>query len=94
MNFILPNDFDENNYKDLNKLLVDLKGEPYSINSVDKILNEIDLITTNEEFKSSNAFAQQNIVSDKLNIDFIIEEGETFFIEKINIFGNNITVKV
>ena len=52
MNFILPNDFDENNYKDLNKLLVDLKGEPYSIYSVDKILNEIDLITTNEEFKS------------------------------------------
>ena len=91
MNFILPNDFDENNYKDLNKLLVDLKGEPYSINSVDKILNEIDLITTNEEYKSSNAFAQQSIVSDKLNIDFIIEEGETFFVEKINIFGNNIT---
>ena len=91
MNFILPNDFDENNYKDLNKLLVDLRGEPYSIYSVDKILNEIDLITTNDEFKSSNAFAQQNIVSDKLNIDFIIEEGETFFIEKINIFGNNIT---
>ena len=91
MNFILPNDFDENNYKDLNKLLVDLKGEPYSINSVDKILNEIDLITTNEEFKSSNAFAQQNIVSDKLNIDFVIEEGETFFIERINIFGNNVT---
>jgi len=91
MNFILPNDFDENNYKDLNKLLVDLRGEPYSIYSVDKILNEIDLITTNEEFKSSNAFAQQNIVSDKLNIDFVIEEGETFFIEKINIFGNNIT---
>ena len=91
MNFILPNDFDENNYKNLNKLLVDLKGEPYSIYSVDKILNEIDLITTNEEFKSSNAFAQQNIVLDKLNIDFVIEEGETFFIERINIFGNNVT---
>jgi len=72
-------------------LLVDLKGEPYSIYSVDKILDEIDLITTNEEFKSSTAFAQQNIVSDKLNIDFIIEEGETFFIERINIYGNNVT---
>ena len=91
MNFILPNDFDEKNYKDLNKLLVDLKGEPYSIYSVDKILNEIDLITTTEEFKSSNAFAQQNIVLDKLNIDFVIEESETFFIERINILGNSIT---
>ena len=91
MNFILPNNFDEKNYKDINKLLIDLKGEPYSIYSLDKILDEIDLITTNEEFKSSNAFARQNIVSDKLNIDFIIEEGETFFIERINIFGNNVT---
>ena len=91
MNFILPNDFDEKNYEDLNKLLVDLKGEPYSIYSVDKILDEIDLITTNDEFKSSNAFAKQNLVSDKLNIDFVIEEGETFFIERINIFGNNVT---
>ena len=91
MNFILPNNFDEKNYKDINKLLIDLKGEPYSIYSLDKILDEIDLITTNEEFKSSNAFARQNIVSDMLNIDFIIEEGETFFIERINIFGNNVT---
>ncbi|MDC1497115.1 outer membrane protein assembly factor BamA, partial [Pelagibacteraceae bacterium] len=91
MNFVLPNDFDENNYKNLNELLIDLKGKPYSIYSVDKILDEIDLITTNEEFKSSNAYAQQNIVLDKLNIDFVIEEGETFFIERINIFGNNVT---
>ena len=85
MKVILPNDFDEENYKELKKLLVDLKGEPYSLYSVDKILDEIDLITTSEEFKSSNAYAQQNIISDKLNIDFIVEKGKTFFIEKINI---------
>ena len=91
MNFILPDEFDKENYKKLDKLLNDLKGEPYSINSVDKILNEIDTITTSEEFKSSSAYAQQNIVLDKLNIDFIIEESETFFIERINILGNNVT---
>ncbi len=91
MKVILPNDFDEENYKDLNKLLLDLKDEPYSLYSVDKILDEIDLITTTEEFQSSNAYAQQNIVSDKLNIDFIVEKGKTFLIEKINIFGNNVT---
>ncbi len=91
MKVILPNDFDEENYKDLKKLLLNLKGQPYSLYSVDKILDEIDLITTNEEFKSSKAFAQQNIDSDKLNIDFIIEKDKTFFIERINIFGNNVT---
>ncbi len=91
MNFILPNDFDKENYKNLDKILDELKGEPYSINSVDKILNEIDLITSSEEFKSSTAYAQLNIVLDKLNIDFIVEEGETFFVERINILGNNVT---
>ena len=91
MKFVLPNDFDEENYKNLNILLKDLKGKPYSIFSVDKILNEIDSITTTEEFQSSNAFAQEVIISDKLNIDFIVEKGQTFFIEKINILGNNVT---
>jgi outer membrane protein insertion porin family len=91
MKVVLPNDFDEENYKDLKKLLIDLKDEPYSLYSVDKILDEIDLITTTEEFKSSSAYAQQNIVSDKLNIDFVVEKGVTFLIERINIFGNNVT---
>jgi outer membrane protein insertion porin family len=91
MKVILPNDFDEENYKDLKKLLSNLKDEPYSLYSVDKILDEIDLITTTEEFQSSNAYAQQNIVSDKLNIDFVVEKGKTFLIEKINILGNNVT---
>ncbi len=91
MNVILPNDFDEENYKDLKKLLVELKDEPYSLYSVDKILDEIDLITTSEEFKSSKAYAKQNIVADKLNIDFVVEKDKTFVIERINILGNNIT---
>ena len=85
MKVILPNDFDDENYKDLKKLLLNLKDQPYSLYSVDKILDQIDLITTNEEFRSSKAFAQQNIISDKLNIDFIVEKSETFVVEKIPI---------
>ncbi len=91
MNIILPDDFDENNYIDLNNLLIDLKGEPYSINSVDKILNKIDFITTSEEYKSSKAYAEQKIKSNKLNINFIIEKNKIFYVEKINVSGNNIT---
>tara|TARA_B100001057_G_C22837679_1_gene945802 strand:+ start:60 stop:2303 length:2244 start_codon:yes stop_codon:yes gene_type:complete len=91
MNIILPDDFDKKNYENLDKLLVKLKDEPYSLRSVDKILYEIDSITTSEEYKSSKAYAEQKIKSDKLNINFIIEKDKTFFIERINIFGNNIT---
>jgi len=91
MNISLPNDFNDENYKGLEKLFKDLKGEPYSIYSVEKILDEIDLITTSEEFKSSTAYAEQNIVSDRLNINFVIKEGKTFFVERINVLGNNVT---
>ena len=33
----------------------------------------------------------KKIISDKLNIDFVIEQGKTFYIERINILGNNVT---
>ena len=87
----LPDDFDNNNYKNLNKLFLDLKDKPYSINSVEKILDEINIITTEDEYKSVKAYTDESIVDNKLNINFVIEETEKFFVEKINIYGNNIT---
>ena len=91
MKIIFPDNFTKSNYKNLEDLFEKLKGEKYSINSVEKILNEIDKITIQEEFKSSKAYVKENLVNDKLNIDFIIEESTKFVVEKINIFGNNIT---
>ena len=91
MRIIFPDNFTKSNYKNLEDLFAKLKGEKYSINSVEKILNEIDKITIQEEFKSSKAFVKEDLVNDKLNIDFIIEESTKFVVEKINIFGNNVT---
>ena len=88
---ILPEDFDKKNYQNLNNLLLDLKGTPYSINSIDKILDEIDKITLEEEYKSIKASVNEVADDDKLNITFNIKESKKFFVEKINIFGNNIT---
>ena len=91
LKIILPDNFTKDNYQSLEDLFVKLKDEPYSINSVEKIINEIDKITIQDEFKTSKAFVKELIVDDKLNIDFIINESEKFFVEKINIFGNNVT---
>ena len=54
-------------------------------------MDKIDLITLNEEFKSINAEVSENIDQDKLNLEFIINETEKFYVEKINIYGNNVT---
>ena len=38
-----------------------------------------------------SASIDENLVSDKLNINFTIEETEKYYVERINIYGNNIT---
>ena len=75
----------------MEKLFEKLKGEPYSLSSVNKILDEVDEITATEEFYSTKATVEENISLDKINLKFVISETDKFFIEKINIYGNNIT---
>ena len=87
----LPADFEENNFLKLKKTLNQLKGEIYSINSVQDILEEIEEITLYDEYKSINALVDEKIDDNKINLNFIIEEMPKLFVEKINIFGNNIT---
>mgnify|MGYP001333206941 CR=1 FL=1 len=87
----IPDDFDSNNFINLSNLFKELKGQPYSINSVNKILEEIDLITATEEFYSTEATVIEDISLDKINLQFSISETDKFFVEKINIYGNNIT---
>ena len=71
-----PNDYEGENFSNLSILLKELKGDPYSIYSVEKILNEIDFIALNEEYKSVNAFVEEKIILNQLDLDFVIEETE------------------
>ena len=87
----LPKDFNTSNFEDLKKLFKKLKGEPYSINRVKKILEEIDKITITEQYESITAQVDENIVNNKINLSFLIEQTDRTFVEKINIFGNNVT---
>ena len=91
LNLNLPLDFDEKNFTNIENLFKKIKGEPYSINSIDEILEAIDLITTYEQYKFINATVTENLEADKINLIFNIVETEKFYVEKINIFGNNIT---
>ena len=87
----LPNDFSKSNYEDVVKFFRKLENEPYSINRINDIVEKIETITVNEQYESIKATLQEKIVSNKININFKVEETEKFFIEKINIFGNNVT---
>ena len=87
----LPIDFRNENYKEIYRLFNKIKGKPYSINRIEKILNQIDSISTNEQFQSTTSNVIENIVENKINLKFVIAETDKIFVEKINIFGNNVT---
>jgi outer membrane protein insertion porin family len=87
----LPNDFDKTNFKKIYKLFDEIKNEPYSINLINKILDQIDEITAIEQYKFIKATVSEDLTNSKLNLTFNISETEKFFIERINIFGNSIT---
>ena len=59
----------------------DLNGKPYSINTVDDILDKIDKVTLNEEYKSINANVEEILIDNTLNLNFNIEETEKIFVE-------------
>ena len=87
----LPTDFEVSNFDSLNKTFQKLKNQPYSINAVKDILSELDQIAIDEQFETIKSTVIENINLNKINLTFKIEETEKFFVEKINIFGNNIT---
>tara|TARA_B110000211_G_scaffold186119_1_gene211238 strand:- start:857 stop:3109 length:2253 start_codon:yes stop_codon:yes gene_type:complete len=90
-NLNLPIDYDMANFDQLNKTFDEFKGEPYSLNAIDKILNEIDNIVLNDQFEFLKSSVSEQIQDDQISLTFNIDETEKLYIEKINIYGNNIT---
>ncbi len=87
----LPIDYEENDFDELKKIFASLKGETYSLNSINKILKEIDKIVINEQYEFLKSTVNEVFDDNLINLTFNIEESEKFYIEKINIYGNNIT---
>ena len=87
----LPSDFDEKNFTPIKELFIKTEGKAYSINQIDKILDEIDTITTLEQYKFIKANVVENVEDNLINLKFTIEESEKIFVDRINILGNTIT---
>lgn len=87
----LPDDFDINNFERLIELFDKLKGEKYSINKIEDILQEIDKVTLEEQFETVSASVIESLSANNINLTFNIEKSEKLLVEKINILGNNIT---
>ena len=87
----LPVDYERVNFEQLDKIFKELKGKNYSLNSIDRILNEIDKIVLNEQFEFLKSTVIESIQNNLINLTFNIGESEKYYVQKINILGNNIT---
>ena len=90
-NLKLPLDYDVKNFLKLETLFLELKGKPYSLDSINDLLKEIDKLVLSEQYEFLKASVNEVVNGNLINFTFNIEESEKFYVEQINIFGNNIT---
>ncbi len=84
--------YDKESFSDFDTIFKKLEGEVYSLNSINKIIKEIDKIALQKEFVFINAMYNETIIdNNKINIEIFFDELEKTFVEQINIFGNFIT---
>ena len=88
----IPSDYDPRNFNFAQQLLDDMKGKPYSLNRINQLLNEIDDIAILKQYEFINAsFSEKIIDENKINIEFLINESQKLYVDRINILGNDIT---
>ena len=89
---IIPIDYDTENFQEVQNLLEKLKNKKYSFLRLSKIVKAIDKISLSREYDFITAdIIEDKIANNKIDITFKVSESEKLYIEKINIFGNNIT---
>ena len=88
----LPLDYKRKDFKEVEKRINKLKNERYSINSINKVVKEIDKISVARLYDFIDATIEtEELDKNKLNLIFSIIESEKFYVNNINIFGNNVT---
>ena len=88
----LPIDYDPIYFKDVLEQLSDIEKKPYSLNKISKVVDEIDEISLSRQYDFINAdLFEEKIDNNKINLRIAVSESEKSYVEKINIYGNNVT---
>ncbi len=91
---ILPDDYDPKNFAKINETLKELENEIYSFTKLSKVVDQIDKVTLDREYEFITAKINEEVVENNiLNLKIVISETDKKYVEKINVFGNNITLE-
>ena len=88
----IPIDYDPKDFKKVTNSIEDLKDKKYSLNEINKVIKEIDKISVSRLYDFIDATIEiDEVNNDKLDLKFAVIESDKFFVNRIDIFGNNIT---
>ncbi len=91
---IIPDDYNEDNFTKVLKILNEMKNEEYSFTKVSKVIDQIDKISLSREYEFITAKINEEVINDNLlNLKITVSETQKKYVEKINISGNNITLE-
>ena len=94
LNLNLPEDYELSDFKKVQKIFDKLKGEKYSLDDLNLILEEIDKIASSRLYDFIDAKVDESIIDkDKINFTFNVVDSKKFYVERINILGNFTTIE-
>ena len=90
----LSEEYNKKYFADINDKLDKLKGKDYSLNKIEKVLREVDKIASSKQYEFINANLSETIIdNNKLDIEITLDDSDKFYVEKINILGNEFTIE-
>jgi outer membrane protein insertion porin family len=90
----LSDDYDEKYFIEIKKSLKKLENEEYSLDRIEKVLREVDKIALSKQYMFIDATLKEKVVDkNKLDIIISLEDTEKFYVEKINVLGNEFTIE-
>ena len=91
-NLVLPGDYDSDNFVKINRHLDKIEGTKYSFRKINKIVDEIDQVSLQKEYEFINASIEEKVLENNMiDLNIIISETKKKYVERVNIYGNNIT---
>ena len=89
-----PDNYDVNYFDKINNNLNDYSDKLYSFKIIEKMIKTIENIASTENYEFINVDIDERVTSDnKIAITLNINESDKFYVNRINISGNNVTIE-
>ncbi len=90
----LPLDYERKDFEKIDKIFIKNTSKDYSLDTINKILDEIETIASMRLYDFIDVSVEENIIDEnKLDLNFIVSDSEKKYVERINITGNYQTVE-